>query len=166
MPTARRTPHVGRLVYDPLGKVVLDPNEQVQHRLRLLYETFTRVGSASATVRHFNKENLNFPYRPAGGAHKGELHWNSLTHSRVVRIPLKPRFADAFVFGRSRKRRRSGGGVERNRVPRGEWMVLLPETHPGYITWQRFEENERQLRANARSHASEDRRPNRPADEM
>ena len=38
------------LVYDPLGDVVLDPDTQVQHSLRLLFDTFTRTGSAQATV--------------------------------------------------------------------------------------------------------------------
>ncbi|MYF89852.1 MAG: hypothetical protein F4186_11230 [Boseongicola sp. SB0676_bin_33] len=42
------------LVYDPLGQVVLDPDEQVRHSLRLVIDTFTRTGSANATVRHFN----------------------------------------------------------------------------------------------------------------
>lgn len=32
------------LVYDPLGHVVLDPDEQVQHSLRLVFDTFTGAG--------------------------------------------------------------------------------------------------------------------------
>ena len=55
------------LVYDPLGQVVLDPDPQVQHSVRLLFDTFTRTGSANATVRHFNEQKLLFPHRPYGG---------------------------------------------------------------------------------------------------
>ena len=51
-------------VYDPLGDVVLDPDPQVRHSLRLLFDTFTRTGSANATVKHFNQGKLLFPHRP------------------------------------------------------------------------------------------------------
>ncbi len=141
------------LVYDPLGDVVLDPDVQVQHSLRLLFDTFTRTGSANATVKHFNREKLLFPHRPQGGPHKGELHWKPLRFARAVRTLHNPRYAGAFVYGRSRSRRRPGGGVETRSVPREEWTVLLRDAHPGYITWERFEQNERQLRDNDNAHA-------------
>ena len=136
------------LVYDPLGNVVLDPDEQVRHSLRLLFDTFTRVGSANATVKHFNQEKLLFPYRAQSGPHKGELHWRPLRFARVVGVLHNPRYAGAFAYGRTRSRRRPGGGVECKSVPREEWTVLLHDVHPGYITWERFEQNERRLRDN------------------
>ncbi len=146
------------LVYNPLGNVVLDPDEQVQHSLRLIFDTFARTGSASATVRHFNNEKLLFPYRLQGGPHSGELHWKPLRFSRVCGLLHNPRYAGAFAYGRSRSRRRPGGGVETRRVPREEWTVLLRDAHPGYITWERFEQNQRQLRDNAQAHATVQRR--------
>ena len=39
------------LVYDAAGRVVLDPDQQVQHTIRALFETFRRTGSATATAR-------------------------------------------------------------------------------------------------------------------
>ena len=82
------------LVYDPLGKVVLDPDPQVRHSLRLLFDTFTRTGSANATVKHFNREGLLFPYRPRNGPHKGELHWKPLRFARTIRMLHNPRYAN------------------------------------------------------------------------
>ena len=145
------------LVYDPLDQVVLDPDEQVQHSLRLLFDTFTRTGSARATVKHFREEKLSFPHRPRGGPHMGELRWKPLTTSRVLNMLHNPRYAGAFAYGRSRSRRRPGGGVEHRLVAREEWTVLLRDAHPGYITWERFEQNERQLRDNAQSYGAERR---------
>ena len=141
------------LVYDPLGKVVLDPDIQVQHSLRLLFDTFTRTGSAKATVKHFYREELLFPYRPQTGPHRGELHWMPPRHARTLRTLHNPRYAGAYVYGRSRSRRRPGGGVETRSLPKEEWTVLLRDAHPGYITWERFERNERQLRDNDNAHA-------------
>ena len=145
------------LVYDPLGQVVLDPDEQVQHSLRLLFDTFTRTGSACATVKHFREEELLFPHRARNGPNMGELRWKPLRASRVLKVLHNPRYTGAFAFGRSRTRRRAGGGVEHRPLPREEWTVLLRDAHPGYITWERFEENERQLRDNAQAYGVERR---------
>ena len=146
------------LVHDPLGQVVLDPDEQVQHSLRLLFDTFTRTGSANATVKHFREEKLLFPQRPRSGPNMGELRWKLLRASRVLKVLHNPRYAGAYVYGRSRTRRRPGGGVEHRPLPREEWTVLLRDAHPGYITWDRFEENERRLRDNARAYGVVGRR--------
>ena len=149
------------LVYDPLGKVALDPDEQVQHSMRLLFDTFTRTGSAQATVRHFRDEKLLFPHRAYSGTHRGELHWKALMFSRVLYVLHNPRYAGAFAYGRTRSRRRPGGGVESKRLPREQWTVLIRDAHPGYISWERFEENERQLRNNAQSYEAKRRSPPR-----
>ena len=149
------------LVYDPLDRVVLDPDVQVQNSLRLLFDTFNRTGSARATLKHFRDENLRFPYRPFGGSQKGELYWKPMTYSRVLRVLHNPRYAGAFAFGRSRSRRRPGGGTESKSLAREEWTVLIVDAHPGYISWQRFEENERQIRDNAQSYDDAKRGPPR-----
>ena len=45
------------LVYDATGQVVLDPDTQVQETVRLLFDTFARTGSLSATVKSGNEAN-------------------------------------------------------------------------------------------------------------
>ena len=54
------------LVYDPLDRVVLDPDEQVQRSLQLLFDTFTRTGTAFATAKHFRGAALFRAVRAAG----------------------------------------------------------------------------------------------------
>ncbi len=155
---ALRMPLPVGLVYDPAGSVVLDPDRQVQRSIEHLFETFARTGSASATVRHFREQGLRFPRRPRSGPHKGELLWDTLRHWRVLRVLHNPRYAGAFSFGRSRTRKRPGGTVEVEMLPRDEWTVLLPDAHPGYISWEQFETHLRQLRENAQAHGSERRK--------
>src|SRR5438094_4620928 len=43
------------LVYDPAGKVVLDPDEEVQQAVRLVFNLFDQHRSALAVVQHFNE---------------------------------------------------------------------------------------------------------------
>ncbi|WP_213959427.1 recombinase family protein [Variovorax sp. dw_954] len=127
-------PPVG-LIYTSEGTVVLDPDQQVQHCLRWLFATFARTGSACATVRFARTEELAFPRRCAKGVHKGELLWGALDHSQVLRALHNPRYAGAFAYGRSQTRRNVDGGTSLQRLPQDEWVTLIPDSHPGYISW-------------------------------
>ena len=49
-------------VYDGGGRVVLDPDKQVQESVRLLFATFARTGAAHATIKYFRQERLLFPH--------------------------------------------------------------------------------------------------------
>ena len=84
------------LVYDPLDRVVLDPDAQVRNSCRILFDTFMRTGSARATVRYFTANELQIPHRPRSGPDKGELHWKQLTHWRVLQMLHNPRYAEAW----------------------------------------------------------------------
>ena len=105
------------LVYDPLGRVVLDPDAQVQRSIRMLFDTFARTGSAGATVRYFRSEGLDVPQRPHRGAEKGQLRWQLATHPYVLNMLHNPRYAGAYADGRSRRRRRPDGSVGSERPP-------------------------------------------------
>jgi DNA invertase Pin-like site-specific DNA recombinase len=137
------------LVTDPAGKVVLDPDSAVQDALRHLFETFARTGSARAVVHAFNRDGLLFPSRIRKGPRKGELAWNELAHWRVLRTLHNPRYAGAFVYGQSRTRKTANGRTTTHQQPREQWIALIPDAHPGYLTWEQFELNQKRLAANA-----------------
>src|SRR5216684_3327786 len=63
------------LVYDGAGHVVLDPDQQIQASLRLIFDTFRQCGSASAVVRRFQHEDWRFPRRVRRGVGKGDVLW-------------------------------------------------------------------------------------------
>ncbi len=137
-------------VYDPLDRVVLDPDAQVRDTLKTFFAVYERTGSARAVVVYFNKRSLAFPARPHHGPRKGELFWGQLTHGRAVLILHNPRYAGAFAWGRKRTRRINGRD-HRVRLPREEWRVLITDHHPGYISWERYELNQATLARAARS---------------
>lgn len=143
------------LVYDPAGKVVLDPDAGVRHAIDHLFATFARTGSARAVVQAFNAEGLLFPARIRSGPHKGDLAWMPLKHWRVLRTLHNPRYAGAFVYGRRRERKAPNGKARHETLPRDQWTALIPDAHPGYITWEVFETNQTLLAANAQAHGVE-----------
>src|SRR5262245_20877834 len=146
------------LIYDAGGKVILDPDAEVQQSVRLLFQTYRRTGSALATVKSFREQRLKFPRRLRIGARRGELVWGPLELSRVLRALHNPRYAGAFVFGRSRTRKAVDGRITYERLAEQEWSVLLREAHPGYITWAEYQENLQRLRESAQSHGADRRR--------
>ena len=143
------------LVYDPAGKVVLDPDTGVQQAIRQVFTLFTRTGSARATVQQFNADGLLFPVRVRTGAHKGELTWMPLQHWRVLRTLHNPRYAGAFAYGRRRERLAANGKKTLDTLPREQWIALIPDAHPGYISWEQYETNQRLLLANATAHGED-----------
>jgi hypothetical protein len=148
-------------VYNADGKLVIDPDQQVQQSVRVLFETFRRTGSAMATVKFFAEQGLQFPRRVHTGANKGDTVWAGLEHSRVLRILHNPRYTGAFVYGRTHARKTVDGDCFIERVPQEEWEVLIREKHAGYIDWEEYERNQRHLRDNCQSYGA-DRRKSPP----
>ncbi len=145
-------------VYDALDRVVLDPHAQVQESIRLLFATFVRVGSAMGTVKWFRSQSLLFPSYLDAGKPTNEVMWRALDFATALRMLHNPRYAGVYFFGRTRQRRLPGGKYLRKYKPMTEWDVVIPDAHPGYITREQFETNQRQLEANAAAHGADRRR--------
>jgi DNA invertase Pin-like site-specific DNA recombinase len=152
------------LVYNDQARVQLDPDQQVQDALRLVFATFRRTGTARATVKYFREQGLQFPRRLRTGPRKGELVWGRLGHARTLQVLHNPRYAGAFFFGRTRTRLGPNGKAHcLLQKDRKDWVALIPGAHPGYISWDEFEDNQRQLLECAQAHGR-DRRKSPPGE--
>jgi hypothetical protein len=137
------------LTYNAEGQCILDPDQQVQDSLRLLFATFRRTESAMATVKAFRQQGILFPRRLRSGPGKGELIWAPLEHNHVLRILHNPRYAGAFVYGRFHSRKTTEGRPIVTRLPQEQWLMFIPEAHDGYIAWEEFQRNQKRLNDNA-----------------
>jgi len=137
------------LVYNAAGQVILDPDQQVQQAVRLLFATFLRTGVARQVVRYFRDEKLLFPRRMHYGPHQGEVAWRPLLLKQTVFALHNPRYAGAYAFGRHRWKTLPDGRVRRLLLPRDEWVALLKDVHPGYISWEEHEWIQQRLRESA-----------------
>ena len=140
------------LCYEEGGKVVLDPDGEVQGAVHLLFETFRETGSAYGVVRSFSQRGLKFPKRAYGGVWAGKLIWAHLTHGRVLSILKNPAYAPSYVYGRRKcvKSITEKGSVKSRTVTVEPdlWKVTIPQHHPGYITWEEFLKNQQKLQEN------------------
>jgi len=145
-------------VYDHNDKIIIDPDKQVQQSIRLFFDIFQRTGAAFATVKAFAKDDVKFPCRLHLGPDKGGIKWQRLTSGRALSILKNPRYTGAYYYGRQRSRKNVDGSTTYFQVPSDEWLVLLKDVHPGYITWEQYEENLRRLRRNAVAYNVVDRK--------
>jgi DNA invertase Pin-like site-specific DNA recombinase len=136
-------------VYDHNDKVIIDPDKQIQQSLRLFFDIFQRTGAAFATVKAFATDDMKFPCRMHFGPDKGKVKWQRLTSGRALSILNNPRFSGAYYYGRQRSRKNVDGSTTFFQVPRDQWLVLIKDAHPGFITWQQYEENLQRMRQNA-----------------
>jgi DNA invertase Pin-like site-specific DNA recombinase len=151
------------LVSDPAGQVVLDPDEQVQQAVRLVFALFDQSSSALAVVRHFAAHGLLFPTRGWGGSREGELVWSPLRLGRVLALLHNPAYAGAYVYGRTRTRTQTLPGEaprikgRTRQVHEEDWPIVRHEAHPGYLSWEQFRRNQERLDDN-RTFRPEERR--------
>ena len=144
-----RCPLPTGFAYDESGNAVLDPDRQIRETIAYFFETFSRVGSACQTVKVFRKEGLCFPSRRNGGA----MVFQPLTASSAQRVLHNPRYAGAYAYGRRRYRRAADGKKKIQRKHEySDWLACIPNAHPGYISWEQYEQNLKLLTANGRGY--------------
>jgi DNA invertase Pin-like site-specific DNA recombinase len=149
------------LAYTEDETVILDPDAQIQQALRVLFATFKRTGSATATVKYFRSQGLLFPHRVRTGPHAGEIHWGPLLHNATLKVLRNPRYAGAFCYGRTHTTKRLDGKLHVETVAQDQWPFLFRDTHAGYISWEEYEANLHQLQHNRPAYG-EDRRHGPP----
>jgi DNA invertase Pin-like site-specific DNA recombinase/DNA-binding transcriptional MerR regulator len=136
----------------PAGGYGLDPDQQVQSVIRLIFDEFDRQGSLHGLLRYLVHHGIRLGIRPHGGPNRGQLEWhrpNRITLQNLLRHPI---YAGAYRYGhRSTDARRQvpgRPGTGRTVLPPERCPVLLRDHLPAYITWERFEANQRRLSAN------------------
>jgi hypothetical protein len=114
------------LFWNEIGQIEMDPDERIGGVIRLLFDKFKELGSARVAT---------------GGIPHGAD--DSETSRLRRRLCVRPNDARTHVVdGRARR-------TTSHSKPMTAWNVLLRDHHPGYISWEQFEENQRLISENA-----------------
>ena len=146
-----RLPLPAGLAYDRAGAITLNPDEEVQARLLLVFAKFRELQSARGVMRFLRTSGLPLPVRPILGPSPHDVIWREADSARVRNILQNPAYAGAYVYGRRQKnpsRRRSRSARRTIKVAVGDWAVCLQTAHPGYIGWEEFMANQRRMADN------------------
>jgi DNA invertase Pin-like site-specific DNA recombinase len=133
----------------PGDRIALDPDEQVQHVIRLIFDKYDELGTVGALLRHLVQQDIKLGMRVQSGPDAGRLEWHPPLRSTLYWMLRHPIYAGCYVFGFTRgdpQRKRPGVPHSgRVRVEPSEWEVMIRDQVPAYITWERFLANQGRL---------------------
>ena len=145
-------------VKSPAKGFALDPDEQVQAVVRLIFEQFQRQGSVCGLLRYLVRNDIRVPVRPHCGERRGELVWRRPNRVTLQSMLHHPIYAGFYRWGHrgTDPRRKKPGRRHSGRVSRRpeDCLVLLPGRCPAYISVERFQANQELLSANRANAAS------------
>jgi hypothetical protein len=132
--------------------VALDPDEQVQAVVRLVFDLFERLGTVNGVLCFLADNHIQAGMRLREGPERGELAWRRPSRAGVQNMLRNPAYAGIYAYGRSRvdPRRRQAGRPFTGRVRTGreDWIVFLPGLLPAYISIGQYEKNRQRMEAN------------------
>jgi DNA invertase Pin-like site-specific DNA recombinase len=140
-------------VYDPEGKLVLDPDEGVVAAIQLAFQQFRALGTAFKVMRYFCVNQIPFPRRRWRPGDIGTLHWGPANLSRITALLHNPTYTGTYVYGRRRSLNVIEDGqikkVKIQQLPQEEWKVIIHNAHEAYISWEEYLSNCERLRQNS-----------------
>ena len=139
--------------------LALDPDEQAQAVVRLVFDQFDRQGSVHGLLRYLVHHGIRLPVRPHCGPNRGQLEWHRPNRETLQNLLHHPVYAGYYRHGhraldpRRQVPGRPGTGRTNNKPE--DCPVLLEGRCPAYITPERFWANQARLAANrARAEAA------------
>ncbi|GLK46989.1 MULTISPECIES: recombinase family protein [Novosphingobium] len=152
------------LRWNEIDAIEIDPDEHVQEAVRLVFAKFRELGSARQVFLWLRAANLKMPVMRRN-VEICKMEWKAPAYHTVMQILHNPLYAGAYAFGRVGQRTKVVDGRSRKtggyKKPRNEWSTLIHDHHPGYISWQEYEENQRLLLENAHMKKNCDRKSGR-----
>jgi DNA invertase Pin-like site-specific DNA recombinase len=139
--------------WNEIGQIEMDPDERVNGAIRLVFDKFQEVGSARQILLWAKDQDLQLPIIRRNNSSVCKLEWRPAAYHTVLQILRHPIYAGAYVFGRTTQRTRIVEGRARktngHSKPMTAWSVLLRDHHPGYISWEQYEANQKLISENA-----------------
>jgi DNA invertase Pin-like site-specific DNA recombinase len=127
------------------GSVILNPDAEVQSRLRLIFAKFAELGSARAVRTYLAHEQLLIPARPPRGPTPHDTIWTLPKSSTILRILHNPAYAGAYVHG---QRAFDPARQRLSELPVEQWPICLQHVYPAYLSWETYLANRKRLQTN------------------
>lgn len=139
------------------GEYEMHPDERVQKIIKLVFDKFHQLGTARQVLLWFREQEVAFPMVSLG-AGAGRINWQLPCYNTILGVLKNPAYAGAYVYGRRQTRTfiRDGQPAKTSGHPvdMSDWKVLILDHHRGYISWQQFLENQKQLRENTNQNSA------------
>ena len=142
----------------PSGKFGLDPDEQVQSIVRMIFAEFDRRGSARSVLRFLQERNIPLPIRLHTGPDKGSIEWRPPSPAVINRVLRHELYAGMYRFGQRQTdpRRKKAGRPDTGRVvvTPDKYHALIPDHCPSYISAEQYRRNQERIQFTAKKLAA------------
>jgi DNA invertase Pin-like site-specific DNA recombinase len=139
-------------VRGPDGDYQLEPDEQVQSVIGLIFDAFEQQGSLHGLLRYLVSHDIQLPIRPHYGPNRGRLEWRRPSRMTLQTMLHNPTYAGAYRWGYRktdpRKQQPGHRGTGRTLNEAENCEVLIQDRFPAYISWARFEAIRKRLADN------------------
>jgi DNA invertase Pin-like site-specific DNA recombinase len=115
-----------------------DPDRRVQEAIGLVFDKVLELGSARQALLWFHEHDLNLPVK----GKDDETAWRRPSYATIHRMIANPIYGGAYAYGKTVVAPGYvGAGVSAKirRKARSEWLALMPNTHEGYVSWDKAE---------------------------
>ncbi len=133
-------------------RIELDPDQRIREAIGLVFRKFREIGSIRQVLMWLRQERIDLP-AVVYGAEGRSVVWQLPGYHAVNKMLRNPTYGGAYAYGRTKTIVRIEQGRKKNlkgqRVEQKDWQVLIPEHHAGYIDWDEYEANQRQILHNA-----------------
>ena len=135
----------------PSDRVQLDPDRRIREAIGLVFRKFRELGSVRQVLIWCRQEQIELPSVLYGPQGRGVI-WNLPAYHALNKMLANP-YGGAYVYGRTKTIARIEHGRKKSfkgrRVDPKDWEILIPNHHEGYIDWDEYQLNQRQIAHNA-----------------
>ena len=153
---ARRGEMLKRLpvgyIKDAKGRAVLDPDVRIREAVDSIFDKFIETTTVRQTFCWFRDHDIELPANQIQGS---SITWRIPSQPFIRDVLGNPFYAGAYVWGRRPMKTVLVDGQVKKRQdsvrPAEKCRVFIPDHHEGYITWDRYQENQRMISGNRAS---------------
>ena len=135
-------------VWNRESGIDFDPDTRLQATIREVFVRFRKLGSVRQVEMSMDRDGFHFP-APHGSPKRAQFEWQPIRWHNVRAILTNPFYAGAYAYGKTGNatvledgRLRKAAGRTK---PMEEWTVLIPDHHPGYISWVEYLRNRHRI---------------------
>lgn len=137
--------------------IEITADREVQQAIRTVFEQFVRMGSLRQVLLWHHEQKVCLPVIQVREGIE-TLFWRLPDYQQLLRILKNPVYAGAFAYGRTQGKSQVLDGRAHkssgHKVAMEQWQALIRDHHAGYISWERYVENQQILASNrTKTHA-------------
>lgn len=132
------------------GQLRLSADESVRHTLTLVFDLFSQLHSTRGVLKYLCREGIELPHQQVQRGFERQIIWRQPTYESIYGFLTNLTYAGVYCYGQ--RRRQTDPMTHQSHVQKCEretWTVFLPDHHPGYITLDEYEKNQKILENNS-----------------